>query len=399
MACLAVPEALTFVRALALTLRQRARHDPVLGPRAFEPICGSADDVAEAEAGAVQEHPAVEVVAPEGRGLVHAHPLEDAVLLLDLDGAVGAVGEPRPRPLLLAVVPVFVVVDVGGALGGGPAQVGADGELLVDLGAVAVDVHVLVLGVVRDADVAPRGFGLGPHGVADTLGFGYVAFHVHESDTGTLDVALPAGPVVLEVVDEAPVGCNFDDVGAAEGVAAQPAIGFLLGVAVDPVGDIVASWSQSRVDGAHGIGHVADGSAVRGADHGLVALAHQGVAEGPDDLAVDDAGVAEVAGYVMLVAPGVEEAHAALVVDLLHLGRHVPRAGGLLALLRVRSPRVRRGSGVAAHWALLGIFELCFELVERFVHVGQVSPDEVEVGFEWHLWRGALACDFCGGSR
>lgn len=118
---LAVPKPLAVLITLAFSFRQSTGDNPVLRPRTLELICSAADDVAEAKARPVQEHPAVEVVAPEGRALIHDHPLKDGMLLVGPDGAHFAVSQSRPGPLLHAVVPILVILDVSGSAGGRPA--------------------------------------------------------------------------------------------------------------------------------------------------------------------------------------------------------------------------------------------------------------------------------------
>lgn len=274
---------------------------------------------------------------------------------------------------------------------------------------MAVSVHVLILGIVGNADVAPSRLTVSPRGVGDSLGLGNVAFHVDGRNASSLDIARTTGAVVFEEIDEALVWCGLYDVCTPEGIATQPTVGFFGLIAIDPVGNIVGSGVESSIDGAHGIRQAANGCAVSSTDHGVVVLAHQGIPKGPDDFAVDDASVAEITSHVMLLATGKEETHGTLVADVCYLGRYRTRPRWALTLLWVDGAdpaNVVYSTDIVLHVAwgcathgllllLLIIIELGLELVECFVHGGQISREEVDVQEEEHLYEDALALNLC----
>lgn len=371
---------------LALALWQRAG-DPqtvmrVPGP--LELVRRHGEHVRVAPAIAVEKHPLVEVVAPKRRRLVHAHPPKHGLVIVDLLGPkVARQRQALRAPRLRAVVPVAVGVDVESARGGRSAEICALRGFVVGAGTFAKGVHIPVLRVVRDADVAVVGLGAVPQCVALARGLWHVAVvHAHRGDAGAFDVAVAAWTVILQEEDEGLVGRVLDDVCAAKCEAGQATVLFLVREAGDPVGYVVRVGPQGRVDGTHWLCEVrGDGGAVRGADVERVAVAHERVAPCPDNFAVNDARVAEVARDRVLVPAWVEEPHSTVIVCRRHLGRKVagPRCAlaGLGAYRFVAWVEILRGGESVE--AMVGAI-IAWEAVHRLLSVQLVirrSPEMV----------------------
>ena len=81
-------------------------------PWSLQPVCSLTDNIADGPSGTMDEHPLVEVVAPEGPALVHRKPVPMRHLSGNLDFARTGVSNALTHPTFLGVVPVLVAVDV-----------------------------------------------------------------------------------------------------------------------------------------------------------------------------------------------------------------------------------------------------------------------------------------------